>query len=141
LDGTDYTTIVNFNLVTISDTNNFVIQLTNTADYNTITNNTIDMSSTMASTSTTNAGIMVSGSLTSATSTTGSSGTDNIFVGNTIMGGYYGIVINGQSATRSMNNIVSNNTLLDFYSTGIRMPYNNNSVVSDNEISRPNRED
>lgn len=139
LDGTDYTTIVNFNFVTQSETNNFVVQLTGNADYNTLTNNTFDMSSTMDNTGSTNVGIVVSGSLTSATSTTGNSGTNNIFVGNTIIGGYYGISVFGQSSTRSMDNIISDNIIQDFYSTGVRVGYNNNSVVSNNDISRPSR--
>lgn len=139
LDGADYVTITDFNLVTISDTNNFVVQLTNNADFNTISDNTVEMSSTITSTSTTNAGIVVSGSLTSATATTGSSGTNNTITGNTIIGGYYGININGQSATPSLDNIVSNNTLKDFYGYGISLRYNNNAVVADNDISRPDR--
>ena len=141
LDGTDYTTLVNFNFVTQSDSNNFVVQLTNNADHNTITNNTINMNSTFMSNSSSNVGIVVSGSLTSATSSSGSSGSNNVFVGNTIIGGYYAMSIYGQSSTPSLGNIVSNNIIEDFYNAGIRMAYTNNSVVANNDISRPNRPD
>src|SRR5690554_6440232 len=139
LDGADYITIDSFNLVTQSAINNFVIQLTNDADYNTISNNTVDMSSTIANTGTTNTGILISGSLTSATAVTGLSGSNNSIIGNTIKGGYYGININGQSANRSQNNIIADNKVEDFYYYGISLRHNNDTEIINNEISRPTR--
>src|SRR5690606_36154950 len=50
-----------------------------------------------------------------------------------------GINVNGQSSTPSLNNIVTNNIVKDFYSYGISLRYNNNSVVANNEVSRPDR--
>jgi parallel beta-helix repeat protein len=139
LDGTDYTTINNFNLVTQSITDNYVIQLINDADFNTISNNNIDLTSTLTSTSTSNAGVVVSGSLTSATGTTGTSGFDNSITGNTIIGGYYGITVVGQSSNLTENNIISDNILEDFYYYGIYLPYGKDNVVANNDLSRPNR--
>lgn len=140
LNGADYVTVDNLSLVTISDSNNFVIQLTNDADFNTINNCTIDMTSTFTSTATSNAGIVVSGSLTSATSTTGSPGTDNTFTGNTIIGGYYGLTINGESsASNSMNNVISDNVLEDFRQYGMYLRSITNATISNNDISQPTR--
>src|SRR5690606_38709381 len=59
LDGADYVTIENFNFVTQSDINNFVIQLINNADFNTIDNCVFDMTSTISSTSAANAAVVV----------------------------------------------------------------------------------
>ncbi|MCW8941068.1 MAG: fibronectin type III domain-containing protein [Flavobacteriales bacterium] len=127
------------NLVAQSSINNFVIQLTNDADFNTINNCNIDLSSTLSSTSSSNAGIVVSGSLTSAT-TAGASGTNNTFTNNTITGGYYGLTINGASSTsESLNNTISGNTIQDFYYYGTYLRSISNSFISNNDIHRMNR--
>ncbi|MDF1676444.1 MAG: fibronectin type III domain-containing protein [Vicingaceae bacterium] len=139
LNGADYITIDSLNLVAQSSINNFVIQLTNDADFNTINNCNIDLSSTLSSTSSSNAGIVVSGSLTSAT-TAGASGTNNTFTNNTIIGGYYGLTINGASSTsESLNNTISSNTIQDFYLYGTYLRSISNSVISNNDIHRMNR--
>ncbi len=139
LNGADYITIDSLNVVTQSSTNNFAIQLTNDADFNTINNCNIDLSSALTSTSSTNAGIVVSGSLTSAT-TAGASGTNNTFTNNTIIGGYYGLTINGASSTsESLNNIISGNIIQDFYFYGTYLRSISNSVISNNDIHRMNR--
>ncbi|PJB14019.1 MAG: hypothetical protein CO118_10755, partial [Flavobacteriales bacterium CG_4_9_14_3_um_filter_32_8] len=139
LDGADYITFDNLNVVSQSTTNNFAIHLTNDADFNTINNCTIDLTSTFSSTGTTNGGIVVSGSLTSITSA-GVSGANNTFTNNTIIGGYYGITINGfSSAVNSLNNTVSNNNVQDFYSYGVYLRSISNSTISNNDISRMTR--
>lgn len=139
LDGADYITIDSLNVVTQSATNNFAIQLTNDADFNTINNCNIDLTSTLNEAGSTNAGIVVSGSLTSAT-TAGASGTNNTFTNNTITGGYYGITINGASSTnQSLSNIISGNTIQDFYYYGAYLRSISNSVISNNDIHRMNR--
>lgn len=139
LDGADYITIDSLNIVTQSATNNFAIQLTNDADFNTINNCNIDLTSTLNEAGSTNAGIVVSGSLTSAT-TAGASGTNNTFTNNTITGGYYGITINGASSTnQSLSNIISGNTIQDFYYYGAYLRSISNSVISNNDIHRMNR--
>ncbi|MCW8898003.1 MAG: fibronectin type III domain-containing protein [Flavobacteriales bacterium] len=139
LNGADYIAIDSLNLVAQSSINNFVIQLTNDADFNTINNCNIDLSSTLSSTSSSNAGIVVSGSLTSAT-TAGASGTNNTFTNNTITGGYYGLTINGASSTsESLNNTISGNTIQDFYYYGTYLRSISNSFISNNDIHRMNR--
>ncbi|TXK73035.1 fibronectin type III domain-containing protein [Mesonia sp. K4-1] len=137
LDGVDYVTLNNINFLTQDVDNNFVIQLTNGANFNSITNNTIDLTSAIDDTGSDNAGIVVSGSLTSATSD-GDSGNVTI-TGNTIIGGYYGISISGQSTGSSMDNTISDNTIQDFYYYGI---YNNdveNTTIISNDLHRENR--
>ena len=137
LDGADYITLNNINFLTQDVDNNFVIQLTNGANFNSITNNTIDLTSAIDDTGSDNAGIVVSGSLTSATSD-GDSGNVTI-TGNTIIGGYYGISISGQSTGSSMDNTISDNTIQDFYYYGI---YNNdveNTTIISNDLHRESR--
>ena len=139
LNGADYITFDNLNVVSQSTTNNFAIHLTNDADFNTINNCTIDLTSTFSSTGTTNGGIVVSGSLTSITAA-GTSGANNTFTNNTIIGGYYGITINGFSSTvNSLNNTISNNTVQDFYSFGLYFRSISNSTISNNDVSKPTR--
>lgn len=139
LNGADYITIDSLNVVSQSATNNFGIHLTNDADFNTINNCNIDLTSTLSSTLSSNAGIVVSGSLTSAT-TAGASGANNTFTNNTIIGGYYGLTINGASSTsESLNNTISGNTIQDFYLYGTYLRSISNSVVSNNDIHRMNR--
>ncbi|HEY9082254.1 MAG TPA: fibronectin type III domain-containing protein, partial [Vicingaceae bacterium] len=133
LDGADYVTINDLVLVPQSTTNNFTVQLTNDADFNTINNCTVDLTAAISSTSTTNAGIVVSGSLTSATSTL-ASGSNNTISNNTVIGGYYAITLAGAN-----NNMVSNNDIQDFYSYGIYHNTANSNDVRNNTISRPNR--
>ncbi|PIQ16470.1 MAG: hypothetical protein COW67_02825, partial [Flavobacteriales bacterium CG18_big_fil_WC_8_21_14_2_50_32_9] len=139
LDGADHVTFDSLVVQTQSITNNFAIQLTNNADSNTINNCIIDLSSALTSTSSTNAGIVVSGSLTSAT-TAGASGAYNTITNNHIIGGYYGLTINGASSTsESMNNVIDNNIIEDFYFYGTYLRSISNSSISFNDISRPNR--
>ncbi|WP_159038683.1 NosD domain-containing protein, partial [Brumimicrobium mesophilum] len=67
------------------------------------------------------------------------SATNVTITGNTIIGGYYGITINGLSGTSSSNNIISDNMLQDFYYYGMYLRYNDNAEIIDNELSRSNR--
>ncbi|PZD79561.1 fibronectin type III domain-containing protein [Mesonia sp. K7] len=137
LDGADYVTLNNINFVTQDVDNNFVIQITNGANFNSITNNTIDLTSAINDTGSDNAGIVLSGSLTSATSD-GDSGNVTI-TGNTIIGGYYGISISGSATASSMSNIISNNEIGDFYTYGIYLNDVSGSTIDENDIHRANR--
>ena len=68
------------------------------------------------------------------------SGTNNTFTNNTIIGGYYGLTINGASSTsESLNNIISGNIIQDFYFYGTYLRSISNSVISNNDIHRMNR--
>ena len=63
----------------------------------------------------------------------------NTISNNTVVGGHRGIYIRGNSTNRSTYNTVSNNTVQDFYYSGIYFYYNDNSYISNNEVTRPNR--
>nr|MBA3901538.1 right-handed parallel beta-helix repeat-containing protein [Bacteroidota bacterium] len=139
LNGANYVAFNNLNIVSISADNNFGFHLINDASYNVITNCFIDLTSTLSNTGSTNAGIVISGSTTSAI-TAGNNGSNNIIINNRIVGGYYGIAINGASAANnSMNNMITNNSIEDFQYYGIYSRSISNSVISNNDIHRPTR--
>ncbi len=76
------------------------------------TNCTLNTNTTASSTN--YAGFVASGSATSAT-TGGNAVTDLLLDGNTINGGYYGIILYGLSASRMQDVEIINNTLKDQY--------------------------
>ena len=139
LDGADYITINNLNIDATSGTYGWGIQLMNNADYNTISNSTVVTSST----NTVNAnhtGIIIGGTSTTPTAT-GNSGRNNMIINNTVTGGYYGIVLSGNTAAgaQSLNNVISGNTVQEVYSYSIYLAYQSGAQISGNDISRPTR--
>lgn len=138
LDGADYVTLNNLNLVSLDASYGWGVHLTNIAENNTINNCTINMSAVTSTTQSNSAGIVASGSATSVT-TTGNTGHNNSITGNTILGAYQSIIMHGNSANPSLNNVISNNTLSDFYATGVELSYHNGTTVSTNDISRATR--
>lgn len=140
LDGAKYVTIDSLVIQGLNATYGYGIQLMNNADNNTIINNTIDLSLVTSTTSTNSAGIVFSGSSTSPNSTLGSSGSYNLVENNTIKGGYYGLTVYGPTGgTSTVDNQILNNTFEDYYSYGIYLGYNSNTLVQGNDISRPTR--
>lgn len=138
LDGADYVTINNLNITGLDATYGWGIHLQNEADYNRITNCTINMSAVTSTTQANSAGIVASSSPSSVT-TTGNNANNTTITGNTITGAYQGIIMNGIAATKSPNNNISNNTIHDFYATGIELTHNDGTVISNNNIHRTNR--
>jgi PKD repeat protein len=125
------------------------IRIYNESDYNTIENCTIEFSA-LTSTST-SAGAYIAFSTSSSSSTTTSStnhGSYNLIDNNLMRttnsnspGPAFGIAIQGSTSDYSstaQNNTVSNNTIENFYSMGIRMRYSNGNQILDNDISRAN---
>ncbi len=113
------------------------MHLINSADSNAVTNCVINVNT--SSTSTNYAGIVLSSSHTSAT-TTGAALCDwNVFSGNTITGGYYGITCVGSTTDANANNTFSQNQVKDFYFYGIYIVGNFNTVIDSNIVSRPTR--
>ncbi len=113
------------------------IHLTKNAAFDSIVNCTI---TTDISTTTTNfAGIVISGSTSSATIADNSA--NNIVIkGNTITGGYYGIIDYGNSVAPYTDNVqILNNTINDFYYYGINLSGTNTTVVAANNLLRPTR--
>ncbi len=138
LDGADYVTLDSLQLVSLDATYGWGVHITNVAENNQIINCTIDLSATTSTTQSNSAGIVASGSATSVTST-GNTGHNNTITGNTIIGAYQSVIMHGNTANPSQNNIISNNILRDFYATGIELTYHNGTTVSSNDISRATR--
>ncbi|MBK0403703.1 T9SS type A sorting domain-containing protein [Adhaeribacter sp. BT258] len=143
LDGADYLTLNNFNIVTTgTGTTDFGwgIHFINGADNNTISNNTITIGST-STTESNSVGIVFSNSTTAVTSN-GNNGNNNLITGNTISGGHKGIHVNGNASAATPGaggNQIINNTIQNFYGTGIELDQANNTVIRSNNISRPAR--
>ncbi|PZF73696.1 beta strand repeat-containing protein [Taibaiella soli] len=131
LNNADYVTINNLTVGSTGTAGGFAIQLINNADHNTISNCTVNMA---ASTFSFN-GICINGS-TSISTITNSLCDSNTISNNTINGGYYGITVIGDPAARIYGNIVTGNTLLNPYYTGIYVYGNSNLLIEKNDISR-----
>jgi len=137
LNGADYVTIDNLNIVGQNATYGWGIHLINGTDHNTISNCTIDISAVTNQTSSNSVGITVSGSTSSLGN--GTSAHNNTIRNNTILGGYQGIINFGTSSSLNLGNKIINNIIKDFYAVGIDLSYNDGLEVSFNDISRPNR--
>jgi hypothetical protein len=138
--GTDYVTVNNLIVKSLGTTTSqygFTVQLMNGANYNTFNN--CQFIADIASTSTNYTPFVTSNSATVAT--TAALAASNLTVTNCIIvGGYYGMVINGPTTTPfSTNNNISNNEIKDFYLYGIYTRGQDNSVFSGNNIHRTNR--
>lgn len=139
LNGADHIIINNFVIDVSAGTYGWGVLFTAQADSNTVSNCTINTSTTNT-TSSNHYPIVISGSTTSPT-TTGNNGNYNTISGCTLSGGYYGVVLYGNSATGGENigNRVMNNTITDAYSYSIYCVYQTLAVFSGNDISRPTR--
>ncbi|MBS4043475.1 MAG: gliding motility-associated C-terminal domain-containing protein [Chitinophagaceae bacterium] len=115
------------------------VHLLNNADSNSVTNSTILVNPTSVGQ---NFGGIVVNAVDAGIINTGNTLCDgNNFSNNKISGGYYGIVLAGgtSAATQITDNIISNNTISDFYNTGIYVAGTRNTNISKNTISRPTR--
>lgn len=139
LDGADYVTFNNLNIVTqAGSTFGWGVHLANGADWNTINNCTIDISTVTSTTQSNSGGIVGTNSTTSVTAA--GNANRNTISNSTIIGAYQGIIINGTATgTLAESNTISNNTIRDFYATGIELTHNDGSGVSFNNIHRTNR--
>ncbi|MBC9932629.1 gliding motility-associated C-terminal domain-containing protein [Chitinophaga qingshengii] len=141
LDNADYITFNNLVIKAMGNGTSgygWGVFLTNDADFNTISNCTILVDS--VSTSSTNyAGIVISSSYSSPTTTGDAKCDNNTFTGNKIVGGYYGIALTGSSTMANMSNKISNNTITEFYYAGINAIGSFNTLIENNNISRPAR--
>lgn len=144
LNGADYVRINGLSITATGSTTSeygYGIQLMNGADYNTITGCTISATKTTDGTVAANyAGIVLSSS-DGAVLTLGNANCNfNTIQNNTISGGYYGIAFVAQATTYTINgNRILNNNILDFYRTGIYLNGTVNTIVDNNDISRPGR--
>ena len=139
LNGAEYLTLKNMTIQPTDAASGVGVLMTNSCNYIAIDSCTIDVSSTLASTATTSAGIAASGSLTSYT--TLGSNVNNCTISNcTVIGGYYGIILVGNTGgLNAENHTIVNNTVQDFYYYGMYLSNPSNALVSNNDISRPTR--
>lgn len=139
LNGADYVTVNDLVIDVDSDsTYGWGIHLTNAADHNTFFNVTVN--GDQSSTSSVNfVGIVATGSNTSP-STAGNNANYLTIDGCTVSGGYYGIRLNG-SASDALNNTIMNSTIQDARLYHIYLDDTDGTLVSGNDISRPNRTD
>lgn len=130
-----------FNNLTITApataTYGFGVQLMNNADSNTVNNCIISVSAT--ATNNGFAGIVVNGAANAAVSTVDAYCDGNTFSGNTITGGYYGIVNTGSTNVANSGNTFINNTVQEFYQYGIYLGGNSKTLVQGNTIKRATR--
>ena len=133
LEGASFVTINNLIVNATDVLYGWGIHLYNDANNNTISNNTVNISSTSTSSSN-SVGIILNGSTTSYL-TGDDEVIDNIIDGNIVNGGYTGIVVSG-SASGMTGNVVSNNTVVDFYSQGIWAEETSGIEIFNNEIYR-----
>ncbi len=136
-DGAKYVTVNNF-VITLdaAATAGWGVQFLNGADNNTISNNTINLPTNSTSTNFLGIGTGVT------YSTYGDHTNNSRIMNNVINGGYYGIRMNGTSATvTSAGNQITGNQVKDAYYYGIYLYYTGTMLVEGNEISRLGRTD
>lgn len=144
LNATDHVHLEGLSIIATGNTSTeygYGIQLLNGADYNTISGCTISTTKTSDGTATPNyAGIVINSS-DGAVLTPGNANCNyNTIKENVISGGYYGIALVAQATTYTITgNRIADNTILDFYRTGIYMNGTVGTVVDNNDISRPSR--
>lgn len=135
LKGTQYLTLRNFTIATPGTANAVGIQLMNNTRNCIVENNLFLLDSTGNSTSSTTSGIVSSSSLTSTTSY-GQNASDFLIRNNTIIGGYYGIRLNGVSTSVFTSGIdLVNNIIRKPYYTGIYAIYQSNGNIDGNTVS------
>jgi hypothetical protein len=136
LDGADYVTIKNLNITELPSAYAYGIHLMNDANFDSIINCKIDVSANTVITAAQWAGITASGSTTSPTGA-GNSANNLVIMGCKIIGGNIGIALNGSSATaRNYYNQVINDTIINFYTVGVNLTFQDSTIVSRNEINR-----
>ena len=142
LDGADYITLDSLDIRTTGNTTTsfgWGIHLINGANYDSIKNCNILIGS-LSTAQSNSGGIVVTGSTTSVT--TAGSASYNVIVGNTITGGFQGIIITGTATSlNAVNNQIINNRISDFYATGILLTQNDSCIISKNDISRATKVD
>ncbi|GAB2949280.1 hypothetical protein GCM10027048_12910 [Hymenobacter coalescens] len=135
LDGADYVRLNNLVITAQNSSYCWGVHLLGGADHNQITNCVISTHATSSA----GAGIVASNSRTSET-TTGNTASDLLLQNNTITGGYYGIMLAGQSgASATTGWQVLGNQVRDFYQHGIYLYQGSGAQVIGNDVSRPTR--
>ncbi len=145
LDGADWITIKKFTIKTVAAaTFGWGVHFANgqynnnAANNNTIDSCTIDISTVVSTTIDNSAGIVAAGSASDLNAAGNAS--SNTISNNTIIGAYQGIVMNGTATSvNAVQNLITKNTIRDFYANGIELTDNDRTVISFNDISRATR--
>lgn len=132
LDGADHIIFDSLKILAATGQSGFGVVLTNDADHNIIRKCTIDAGAN--SNFSGYAGIVVSG-VDNNEGWSGSNCDENLFEGNTIVGGSTGISITGDG---NKNQII-NNDIRDAQLRGIYISSTTETIISGNSISRPKR--
>lgn len=113
------------------------IFLTNNADNNTF--NKCSVNIPLQLTTANYAGVVIGVSAANASAQGFSDCDNNQFVNDTITGGYYGVVLEGNNSRLVTGNRFTGNVVTDFHTIGFFLRAAANTVVEGNDISRPNR--
>lgn len=142
LDGADWVTIDSLGIGSLSGSYGIGVVFINSADNNTISNCFIDMSLVTGSSSTAGAGIAFTDDDGDPYDAGGSTGSNNLIENNTIIGGYYGVVVAGSSSFGGCeSNRIVNNTIADFEAYGVLVEDAVGTQIVGNDISRGGRTD
>lgn len=138
MDGVKHFTINDFNFVNETPNNQmFGLMMRNGCDSITIKNNTVDLGTGYTSSS---SGAIVASNSTTSVFSYGDNANNITIDSNHIIGGYYGVRLNGtNTTTRNYGHKVTNNIVEDFYNSGIYTYYVDSTVIRGNDISRPTR--
>jgi len=140
LAGAQYVTFNNLNITSVSLSYGWGAHLQNGANYNTFNNCAFNLSSVTSVQTGDFAGIVASASQTDITAS-GNNANYTTISNCTIIGGGYGIRLNGNSTTKARGNNILNNTIRDFYSYGVYLIYSDSAQIVGNDISRANKTD
>lgn len=146
LDGADYITINDLDIeVYGGDTSDFGygVQIIHSANLNTIKNCNVSVHQPLnTANANTYAGVVINGHAQDLTGGEYAFCNLNNISNNTITGGYYGVVLMGDNEANTITgNILSKNTIKDFYACGIYAGNNSIAIIEGNDISRPSRYD
>ncbi|HRO18682.1 MAG TPA: hypothetical protein PLU07_10850, partial [Ferruginibacter sp.] len=136
LNGTDYLTVNNLNIVSTGATNGFGVHLSNGADNNTFDSCVITASTT--ATGTTTGCVIMSGSPI-LYSTGGANGSNNTFSYCDLTGGYFGFSFYGTSTAGNMNNNILNCHAKDYYIYGVYLLQQGSGTIANSIFERPTR--
>ncbi|MFU8842677.1 MAG: fibronectin type III domain-containing protein [Bacteroidales bacterium] len=140
LNGTDYVTVDNLvikALGSVSGEYGWAVWLTNNADYNIFSNCSFIADQT--ATLTNFAGFVTTNSPTGAT-TAGLAASNLKVIDCQVIGGYYGMIINGPTTgPYAENNLITGNEIRNFHLYGMYVRGQNNSLITENTITRPDR--
>lgn len=134
LNGSRHIVLDSMQIINTGITYGYGVQITNSADSNTVKNCIVKLDST--ATSSNFAGITMSGA---TVATNGDNGDANLVQNNEVSGGYYGITMRGISTTVfNQRNQISGNNIRNYYYYGIYCYAQNRPVIQGNTSqSRP----